>query len=78
MSFLGVNDKSDQTLVENQFQKIVIRKKFLKQGVTLIDPNSVFFSSDTKIGKDVVIHPNVYFGVNVKLETMLKLKVFVI
>ena len=68
---MGVNNKSDLALVENQFQKIV-RKKFLKQGVTLIDPNSVFFSSDTKIGKDVVIHPNVHFGVNVKLEMMLK------
>ena len=39
--FLGVNDKSDQAIVENEFQK-VIRKKFLKQGVTLIDPKTVF------------------------------------
>ena len=73
--FLGVNDKSDQTLVENQFQKI-IRKKFLKQGVTLIDPKTVFFSSDTKIGRDVVIHPNVYFGPNVKIGNEVEIKGF--
>ena len=73
--FLGVNNKSDLALVENQFQKIV-RKKFLKQGVTLIDPNSVFFSSDTKIGKDVVIHPNVHFGVNVQIGDDVEIKSF--
>ena len=38
--------------------------------------HSVFFSADTKIGKDVVIHPNVHFGVNVKLETNVEIKGF--
>ena len=42
--------------------------------MTLIDPSSVF-SKDTKIGKDVVIYPNVYFGPGVKLEIRLQLKV---
>ena len=73
--FLGVNDKSDQAIVENEFQKI-FRKKFLKQGVSLIDPNSVFFSVDTKIGKDVIIHPNVYFGSNVKIGNNVEIKGF--
>ncbi len=73
--FLGVNDKSDQAIVENEFQKI-FRKKFLKQGVSLIDPNSVFFSTDTKIGKDVIIHPNVYFGSNVKIGNNVEIKGF--
>ena len=61
--------------MENEFQKI-FRKKFLKQGVTLIDPNSVFFSTDTKIGKDVIIHPNVYFGPNVKIGNNVEIKGF--
>jgi bifunctional UDP-N-acetylglucosamine pyrophosphorylase/glucosamine-1-phosphate N-acetyltransferase len=39
-----------------------LRKKFLKQGVTLIDPKTVYFSTDTKIGKDVTIYPNVFIG----------------
>ena len=72
---MGVNNKSDLALVESQFQKIV-REKFLKQGVTLIDPNSVFFSSDTKIGKDVVIHPHVHFGVNVQIGDDVEIKSF--
>lgn len=73
--FLGVNDKSDQALVEYQFQKM-LRKKFLKKGVTMIDPSSIFFSSDTEIGKDVVIHPNVYFGPNVKIGNEVEIKGF--
>ncbi len=73
--FLGVNDKNDQAVVETQFQKN-IRKKFLRQGVTLIDPSSVFFSSDTKIGKDVVVHPNVYFGPNVQVGNEVEIKGF--
>ena len=73
--FLGVNDKIDQTIVENEFQKIA-RKKFLKQGVTLIDPNTVYFSNDTKIGKDVIIHPNVYFGSNVEIGNDVEIRGF--
>ena len=73
--FLGVNNKRELALVENQFQKIA-REKFLKKGVTLIDPNSVFFSSDTKIGQDVVIHPNVHFGVNVEIGNEVEIKSF--
>ena len=73
--FLGVNDKSDQALVEYQFQKM-LRKKFLNKGVTMIDPSSIFFSGDTEIGKDVIIHPNVYFGPNVKIGNEVEIKGF--
>lgn len=38
------------------------RQQMMLNGVTLIDPDSVFFSHDTIVGKDVVIHPNVTFG----------------
>ena len=34
-----------------------IRNKFIKQGVKMIDPNTVYFSKDTKIGKNVTIEP---------------------
>ena len=57
------------------FKKIA-RKKFLKQGVTLIDPNTVYFSNDTKIGKDVIIHPNVYFGSNVEIGNDVEIRGF--
>ena len=73
--FLGVNDKNDQATVEKVFQNRM-REKFLKQGVTLIDPSTVFFSADTKIGNDVIIHPNVQFGRKVKLGDRVEIKGF--
>ena len=39
-----------------------LRKKFIKQGVKMIAPDTVFFSKDTKIGKNVSIEPYVVFG----------------
>ena len=36
-----------------------IRNKFIKKGVKMIAPETVFFSNDTKIGKKVVIEPYV-------------------
>jgi bifunctional UDP-N-acetylglucosamine pyrophosphorylase/glucosamine-1-phosphate N-acetyltransferase len=72
---MGVNDKEDLAKLEKQFQEDM-RKKFLKKGVTLIDPSSVYFSKDTKIGKDVVIYPNVYFGPGVKVGDKVTIKSF--
>ena len=72
---MGVNNKEDLAKLEKQFQE-AMRKKFLKKGVTLIDPSSVFFSKDTKIGKDVVVYPNVYFGPGVKIGDKVTIKSF--
>jgi len=44
-----------------------LRKKFLKTGVNLIAPETVFFSKDTKIGKNVTINPYVVIGPKVKI-----------
>ena len=38
-----------------------LRKKFLKQGVKMISPETVYFSNRTKIGKNVLIEPYVIF-----------------
>jgi len=43
------------------------RDDFLAAGVTLKDPRTVYFSWDTKIGRDVVIEPNVVFGPGVSI-----------
>ncbi len=48
----------------------------MKRGVTIIDPQSVYFSKDTKIGKDVIIHPNVFFGPGVKIGNNVEIKSF--
>ena len=45
-----------------------IREKFIKQGVKMINPNTVYFSKDTKIGKNVTIEPFVVSGSNVKIK----------
>ena len=45
-----------------------IRQKFIKQGVSMIAPETVFFSNDTKIGKNVIIEPYVVFGKKVKIK----------
>ena len=44
-----------------------LRKKFLIKGVKMIAPETVFFSKDTKIGKNVVIEPYVVISKNVKI-----------
>tara|TARA_B100002052_G_scaffold220016_1_gene201970 strand:+ start:280 stop:891 length:612 start_codon:yes stop_codon:yes gene_type:complete len=44
-----------------------LRKKFIKKGVKMIAPETVFFSKDTKIGKNVSIDPYVVIGKKVKI-----------
>ena len=45
-----------------------LRKKFIKKGVKMIAPDTVFFSTDTKIGKNVSIEPYVVIGKKVKIN----------
>ena len=49
-----------------KFQNI-LRNYFIKKGVKMIAPETVFFSNDTKIGKKVVIEPYVVISKNVKI-----------
>ena len=53
-----------------------IRNKFIKQGVKMIDPNTVYFSKDTKIGKNVTIEPFVIIGSKVKIKDNAKILSF--
>ena len=46
-------------LTANQKIQISLRNKFLKKGVKMISPETIFFSKDTKIGKNVTIEPYV-------------------
>ncbi len=64
---LGVNDRVQLSQAERIFQD---RKRVDAQrgGATLIAPESVFFSSDTVIGRDVIIEPHVVFGPGVTIE----------
>ena len=53
-----------------------LRKKFLNQGVKMIAPETIFFSNDTKIGKNVTIEPYVVFGSKVKIKNNVKILSF--
>ena len=50
-----------------------LRKKFTKQGVKMIAPETVFFSKDTKIGKNVRIDPYVVIKEKVKIQNNVKI-----
>ena len=64
---VSVNNKTDLAAAEKKIQ-IKLREKFLKKGVTMIDPDTVYFSHDTKIGKDVVLQPFIFCGPKVTID----------
>jgi N-acetylglucosamine-1-phosphate uridyltransferase (contains nucleotidyltransferase and I-patch acetyltransferase domains) len=53
-----------------------IRQKFMKRGVKMIAPETVFFSNDTKIGKNVTIEPYVVIGKKVNIKNNVKILSF--
>tara|TARA_B100001741_G_scaffold132949_1_gene109538 strand:- start:2036 stop:2647 length:612 start_codon:yes stop_codon:yes gene_type:complete len=53
-----------------------LRNKFLKQGVKMSSPETIFFSNKTKIGKNVYIEPYVVFVGNVNLKNNITIKSF--
>ena len=53
-----------------------LRKKFLKFGVKMIGPETIFFSKDTKIGKNVIIEPYVVIGQKVRIGNNVTIKSF--
>ena len=57
--------------IQNKF-----RNKFLKSGVRMLGPETIFFSKDTKIGKNVTIEPYVVFGLKVKIGNNVTIKSF--
>ena len=63
---------------ELNLQKIQnkLRNKFLTSGVKMLGPETIFFSSDTKVGKNVTIEPYVVIGKNVKIGSNVVIKSF--
>ena len=53
-----------------------LRNKFLKEGVKMLGAETIFFSKDTKIGKNVLIEPFVVFGPKVKIGNNVTIKSF--
>ena len=53
-----------------------LRNKFLNRGIKMMGPETIFFSNDTKIGKNVTIEPYVVIGKNVKIGNNVIIKSF--
>ena len=56
--------------------QIYLRNKFLKSGVKMVGPETIFFSNDTQIGKNVKIEPYVVIGSKVKIGNNVVIKSF--
>ena len=54
----------------------LLRKKFLKSGVKMTAPDTIYFSKDTKVGKNVTIEPYVVIGSKVKIGNGVNIKSF--
>ena len=72
---IGVDDRRKLAQAEAQFQDLR-RDDFMRAGVTLKDPSTVYFSYDTEIGRDVTIFPNVVFGPGVKIADGVEIRAF--
>ena len=64
---MGVNDRVQLARAEAAVQRR-LRDQAMRNGATLIAPDTVFFSFDTEIGRDVIVEPHVVFGPNVRVE----------
>ena len=62
--------------LNTQIAQDKLRNKFLKLGVKMAGPETIFFSSDTKIGKNVTIEPYVVIGKKVKIGNNVIIKSF--
>jgi len=72
---LGVNSRVDLAIAEAVFQERA-RMAALESGVTLQDPDSVYFSYDTHLGRDVTVGPNVVFGPQVRIADNVTIEAF--
>lgn len=71
----GINTRQDLAAAENILQDRW-RDRAMANGATLIDPQTVFFSYDTKVGRDVTIEPYVVFGPGVEIHDHVTIRAF--
>ncbi|MBI1208447.1 MAG: bifunctional UDP-N-acetylglucosamine diphosphorylase/glucosamine-1-phosphate N-acetyltransferase GlmU [Azospirillum sp.] len=72
---IGVNCRADLAMVERIVQRR-LRLAAMAGGATLIDPETVHFSLDTSLGRDVVVHPFVVFGPGVSVGEGVEIRAF--
>ena len=71
----GVNSRAELAHLELEWQRRR-REQALEDGATLIDPESVWFAYDTKLGRDVTVEPHVVFGPMVEVADGAYIKAF--
>jgi bifunctional UDP-N-acetylglucosamine pyrophosphorylase/glucosamine-1-phosphate N-acetyltransferase len=71
----GVNSRAELAHLELEWQRRR-REQVLHEGATLIDPESVWFAYDTKLGRDVTVEPHVVFGPGVRIADGATIKAF--
>jgi bifunctional UDP-N-acetylglucosamine pyrophosphorylase / glucosamine-1-phosphate N-acetyltransferase len=71
----GINSRAELAAHERKWQ-VRRRRQMMTEGVTLIDPDTVWFSYNTIIGRDVVIEPNVFFGPGVMIADNVMIRAF--
>ncbi|WP_417773290.1 bifunctional UDP-N-acetylglucosamine diphosphorylase/glucosamine-1-phosphate N-acetyltransferase GlmU [Stappia sp.] len=71
----GINTRAQLADVEADFQTRA-RRAAMDDGATLIAPQTVFFSHDTVLGKDVTVEPNVVFGPGVTVADGVTIRAF--
>ncbi|HML44424.1 bifunctional UDP-N-acetylglucosamine diphosphorylase/glucosamine-1-phosphate N-acetyltransferase GlmU [Hyphomicrobium zavarzinii] len=70
---LGVNARRELAQAEAIWQRRA-REQAMDEGVTLISPETVWFSFDTALARDVVVEPNVFFGPGVTVDEGAEIK----
>ena len=71
----GINSRAELARAEAQWQDLK-REEAMAGGATLRAPETVFFSYDTQVGRDVTIDPNVVFGPGVTIADGAHIKAF--
>ncbi len=73
--FQGVNSRAELAAAERAMQQR-LRSDAMAGGVTMLDPDTVWLSADTKLGNDVTIGPNVRFGPGVTVASDVRINAF--
>jgi len=72
---LGINSRAELAGAERILQ-MRLRQRAMTEGATLIDPETIWFAWDTKLGRDVTLHPNIFFGPGVVVEDGVEIRGF--
>ena len=73
--WLGIDTRAYLAIAEKVLQQR-LRAAAMANGATLIDPETVYFSYDTRLGRDVIVEPNVFFAPGVVVEDGAHIRAF--